>query len=82
MKIICLDETNPQAARLYEALYTVFYYLAEYLPKIFLDTVIYNGESLQIPKLITKLHYDSLDADTRNLLNKLADIIEIQKHNG
>jgi hypothetical protein len=72
MIIIELNPDNYYADRVYDALYTIFYYMAEYLPGIFLHTIKYNGEKLQIPKVITKQHYDSLNADTRSLLNELA----------
>jgi hypothetical protein len=71
MKIIALDESNPQSYGYYTALDNLFYLLAEKLPKFFLESVKLDGEILYLPKLITKLHYDSIDADTRNLMNEL-----------
>ena len=71
MKIIALDESNPQSYGYYTALDNLFYLLAEKLPKFFLEPVNLDGEILHLPKLITKLHYDSIDADTRNLMDEL-----------
>lgn len=79
MKIIKLDESNPQSYGLYTALDNLFYFMAEKLPKFFLIDVNYNGEVLQIPTYITNLHYNSLDEQTRDLLNELAGDIYIQK---
>ena len=77
MKIIALDESRPQSYGLYTALDNLFYFLAERLPKFFLINVKHNNDILQIPKYITKMHYDSLDEQTRDLLNILVDGIEI-----
>ena len=71
MKIIALDESNPQSYGYYTALDNLFYLLAEKLPKFFLEPVNLDGEILHLPKLITKLHYDSIDTDTRNLMDEL-----------
>ena len=71
MKIIALDESNPQSYGYYTALDNLFYLLAEKLPKFFLEQVNLDGEILHLPKLITKMHYDSIDADTRNLMDEL-----------
>lgn len=79
MKIIALDESRPQSYGLYTALDNLFYFLAEKLPMFFLIDVNYNGEVLQIPTYITKMHYDSLDEQTRDLLNELAGDIYVQK---
>jgi hypothetical protein len=79
MKIIALDESRPQSYGLYTALDNLFYFLAERLPKFFLINVKHNNDILQIPKYITKMHYDSLDEQTRDLLNELAGDIYVQK---
>jgi hypothetical protein len=71
MKIIALDESNPQSYGLYTALDSLFYFLAERLPMIFLVDVYLDGEKFQLPKYITKLHYDSIDAQTQALMNEL-----------
>jgi hypothetical protein len=71
MKIIKLDENNYTADRLYDALYDFFYYGAEYLPWIFLKKVYLDGEMFQLPRWITQKHYDSIDADTRKLMDEL-----------
>jgi hypothetical protein len=79
MKILTVDPNFKNADIIYDALDNIFYYMAEYLPKLFLDNVTYNGEVLQIPRFITKQHYKSLDGETRDLLDKLADALEISK---
>ena len=79
MKIIVLDESHPQSYGYYTALDNLFYLLAEKLPKFFLIDVNFNGEVLQIPKVITKMHYDSLDEQTRDLLNEICGDIYVQK---
>ena len=71
MKIITLDESNPQSYGYYTALDSLFYLLAERLPKFFLEPVNLDGETLHLPMLITKLHYDSIDPQTQDLMNEL-----------
>ena len=71
MKIIALDESNPQSYGYYNALDNLFYLLAEKLPKFFLEPVLLDGEILHLPKLITKLHFDSIDPQTQDLMNEL-----------
>jgi hypothetical protein len=71
MKIIALDESHPQAYGYYTALDNLFYFLAERLPKFFLEPVNLNGEIFHLPKFITKMHFDSIDPQTQDLMNEL-----------
>jgi len=68
MKIITLDEKNPQSIQLYNSLDAILRFGYDYLPFIFLETVMYEGEELQLPKWITKQWFDSIDEDTRNFM--------------
>jgi hypothetical protein len=71
MKIIKLDDNNPYTYQLYDALDGIFFFAAEYLPWIFLKKVYLDGKELQLPRLITKKHLDSIDIDTQTLMNEL-----------
>jgi hypothetical protein len=71
MKIIKLDETNPYSYQLYETLNEMFFFAAEYLPWIFLKKVYLDGEMFELPRLITKKHWDSIDGYTQNLMHLL-----------
>jgi hypothetical protein len=71
MKIIELDESKSQSYDLYTALDNLFYLLAERLPNFFLEPVNLDGEIYHLPKYITKLHYDSIDPQTQDLMNEL-----------
>jgi hypothetical protein len=71
MKIIKLDGNNYTADRLYDALDSLFYFLSEHLPKLFLVTVYLDEQKLQLPRYITQKHYDSIDADTKKLMDEL-----------
>ena len=71
MKIIKLDDNNPYAYQVYDALDDMFFFAAKYLPWIFLKKVYLNGEMQQLPKLITKRHMDSINKKTQKLMNKL-----------
>jgi hypothetical protein len=71
MKIIKLDEKNPYALTLYDALDKILYFGNEYLPFIFLKKVYLDGHVLQLPRWITKQHMDSIDADVQDLMNNL-----------
>lgn len=71
MKIIKLDKNNPNADRFYDALYDFFYYGAEFLPFVFLKKVYFEGKELQLPRWITKKHYDSIDTETQKLMDEL-----------
>ena len=71
MKIIKLDDNNPYAYQLYDALNSMFFFAAKYLPWIFLKKVYLDGEMFQLPRLITKKHLDTIDNETQELMNKL-----------
>jgi hypothetical protein len=72
MKIINLDEdNNPYAYVMYDALDSIFFFAAEYLPWIFLKKVYLNEEMFQLPRLITKRHMNSINKKTQKLMNKL-----------
>ena len=71
MKIIALDEKNPQSYGFYTALDNLFYLLAERLPMFFLEQVIFENEIYHLPMFITKLQYDSIDPQTQELMNEL-----------
>ena len=71
MKIIIIDKNNPYAYQMYDALDEIFFFAAEYLPWIFLKKVYLDEEILQLPRWITKKHWDSIDEYTRNLMREL-----------
>ena len=71
MKIIKLDGNIYTADRLYDALDRLFYFLAEHLPRFFLEKVYLDEQELQLPKYITQRHYDSIDEETRKLMDEL-----------
>ena len=77
MRILTVDPKFESRDIIYDALDNIFYFLAERFPKYFLHTIIYNGEELQIPKYITRRHYNSLDPQTKDLFNELWDLVEI-----
>jgi hypothetical protein len=71
MKIIKLDDNNPYSYELYDALDSIFFFAAKYLPWIFLKKVYLDEETLELPRLITKKHMESIDKDTQALMNEL-----------
>ena len=72
MKIIKFDPKNPYAEMLYEKLDNFLYWGNEYLPFIFLKKVYMNdGHMLQLPRWITKKHYDSIEKKARKLADEL-----------
>lgn len=71
MKIIKLDDNNPYSYQLYDALDAIIFFGNEHLPWIFLKKVYLDGKELQLPRLITKKHLDSIDIDTQELINEL-----------
>ena len=71
MKIIKLDEKNPYTEILYEKLNNFLYFGYEYLPFIFLKTVYFDDEELQLPRWITKRYLDSIDEGTQKLMQEL-----------
>lgn len=71
MKIIKLDGNNYTVDRFYDTLDRLFYFLSEHLPRFFLVTVYLDEQELQLPRYITQKHYDSIDADTRKLIDEL-----------
>ena len=72
MKIIKLDEKNPYAEMLYNKLDAVLFFGNEYLPWIFLKKVyMSDGHMLQLPRWITKKHYDSIEEYARKLADEL-----------
>ena len=77
MKILILDPNNPNSDILYNALDNIFLLLADKFPRLFLHTINYNGQELQIPKYITEKQYNSLDKDTKDLFNELWNLVEI-----
>lgn len=68
MKIIKLDEGNPYADQLYDTLDILLRWGYDYLPFIFLENVIYEGQELQLPKWITQKWFNSIDELTRNFM--------------
>lgn len=68
MKIIRLDEKNPYAFNLYESLDVLLNFGYEYLPIIFLETVFYEGQELELPKWITKKWFESIDEVTQQFM--------------
>ena len=74
MKIIEIDKNNPYIEYIYDMLDKFFYYGYEYLPSIFLHDVLFEGQVLQMPKWISKRHYDSIDNRTQSLMKKLNSI--------
>ena len=68
MKIIVLDEKNPYNYQLYDSLDAILRLGYDYLPFIFLETVIYEGQELQLPKWITKQWFDTIDELTQNFM--------------
>ena len=71
MKIIKLDETNPYSYQLYDALDAIIFWGNEYLPWLFLKKVKFDGETLQLPRWITKRQMDIIDKDVQDLMNEL-----------
>jgi len=71
MKIIIIDEKNPYCEQLYEKLYNFLFFGYEYLPFVFLKTVYLNDVKLQLPRWITKRHWDSIDKRTQKLMMEL-----------
>lgn len=71
MKIIKLNENNPYSEYLYDKLEAILYFGYEYLPFIFLKKVYLDNEELQLPRLITKRHLDSIDEGTQKLMQEL-----------
>jgi hypothetical protein len=72
MKIIKLDdENNPYKDYMYDVLNNIFFIAAEYLPWMFLKKVYLDEEMFELPKLITKKHWDSIDGYTQNLMREL-----------
>ena len=71
MKIIKLDENNYSADRVYDALYDLLYFGAKYLPWIFLKKVYLDGQEFQLPRWITKKHYDGINSETQKLITEL-----------
>lgn len=74
MKIIEIDKNNPYAELIYDKLKYWLYYGYEYLPFIFLNTVMYEDNRLQLPKWITKRHFNSINKPIQNLMKKLVEI--------
>lgn len=72
MKIIKFDEVNnPYAFEMYYRLDNLFFFAAEYLPWIFLKKVYLGEEMFELPRLITKKHFNSINKKTQKLMNKL-----------
>jgi hypothetical protein len=80
MKIIEIDKNNPYAELIYDKLENWLYYGYEYLPFIFLHTVMYEDNKLQLPKWITKRHFDSINKPTQKLMNELEKIRITEKN--
>jgi hypothetical protein len=72
MKIIKFDEkNNPYAFEMYYRLDNIFFLAAEYLPWTFLKKVYLDEEMFELPRLITKKHWDSIDGYTQALMREL-----------
>jgi len=71
MKIIKLNPNNPYCEYYYDALDNLFNFMGEYLPWIYLKKVRFDGETLQLPRWITKRHMDSIDKEVQDLMNNL-----------
>ena len=72
MKIIKFDdENNPYAFEMYYRLDKIFFFAAKYLPWIFLKKVYLDGEIFQLPRLITKKHFNSINKKTQKLMKEL-----------
>ena len=73
MKIIEIDPKNPYVEYIYDFIDKWFYYGYEYLPFIFLETLIFEGQELQLPRWISKQHFDSIDVGTQQFMLDLND---------
>jgi hypothetical protein len=71
MKIIKLDIDSVYSNQIYNILDNILYWGAERLPFIFLKKVYFDGEKYQLPRWITKRHFDTIDRRTRKLMSDL-----------